>query len=71
MRLGMLVDVDRCIGCDTCAIACKTENNLPDDVWWNNVWTVGGEQDHTPAKTPGGPSMWFLTVACQHCDTPP
>ncbi|MGO1594341.1 MAG: 4Fe-4S dicluster domain-containing protein [Ancrocorticia sp.] len=71
MHLGMIVDTERCIGCDTCAIACKTENNLPDDVWWNNVWTVGGAQDHTPAATPGRPTMWFLTVACQQCENPP
>ncbi len=71
MHLGMLVDVERCIGCDTCAIACKTENNLPDDVWWNRVWTVGGAEQHTPAPTEGRPTMWFLTVACQHCENPP
>ncbi|WRS30109.1 4Fe-4S dicluster domain-containing protein [Actinomycetaceae bacterium MB13-C1-2] len=71
MRLGMIVDVGRCIGCDTCAIACKVENNLPDDVWWNRVLTVGGAEQHTPALTADRPTMWFLTVACQHCENPP
>lgn len=71
MRLGMVVDTVRCIGCDTCAVACKTENNLPDDVWWNRVWTVGGAESHTPSPTQPRPTMWFLTVACQHCENPP
>ena len=24
-----LIDVFRCIGCDTCSVACKMENGLP------------------------------------------
>lgn len=71
MHLGMAVDTARCIGCDTCAVACKTENNLPDDVWWNRVWTVGGPTKDTPAPTAPRPTMWSLTVACQQCENPP
>ncbi len=71
MRLGMLVDTKRCIGCDTCAVACKTENNLPDGVWWNRVWTVGGADRDTPTGTFPNLEMLFLTVACQHCENPP
>ncbi len=55
MRLGMVVDTVRCIGCDTCAVACKTENNLPDDVWWNRVWTVGGGLNPTRPPRPATP----------------
>lgn len=71
MRLGMLIDTARCIGCDTCAVACKTENNLPDGVWWNRVWTVGGAERDTPGGTFPNNFLSFLTVACQHCDNPP
>ena len=71
MRLGMLVDTKRCIGCDTCAVACKTENNLPDGVWWNRVWTVGGAERDTPTGKFPELEMSFLTVACQHCENPP
>ena len=41
-RLGMVIDTKRCIGCHTCAVACKVENNLPDTNWWNRVLNVGG-----------------------------
>ena len=26
---GMIVDIDKCIGCGSCVRACKTENNVP------------------------------------------
>ena len=42
-RLALLIDTKRCIACNSCAVACKIENNLPDGNWWNRVMTVGGE----------------------------
>lgn len=71
MKLGMLIDTTRCTGCETCAIACKVENNLPNEVWWNRVETVGGAKQDTPAGCFPQLEMSFLTVACQHCENPP
>lgn len=70
-RLAMLIDTTRCFGCHTCAVACKSENNLPDGVWWNRVVTVGGDQMDTPSGTYPHVDMSFITVACQHCEDPP
>ena len=35
MRWGMVIDLQKCIGCYSCVIACKQEHFLPRDVFWN------------------------------------
>jgi len=70
-RLVMLIDLKRCIGCNTCALACKVENNVPNTIWWNRVLTIGGEEMDTPEGKYPNLQMQYLTLACQHCDNPP
>lgn len=69
-RLGMVIDTVRCQGCHTCCMACKIENNLPDDNWWNRVVMVDGGEMDTPVGTYPNVSMTYRTMACQHCDNP-
>ena len=69
-RLGLVIDTKRCIGCHGCAIACKVENNVPDDIAWNRILTVGGESMDTPAGIFPNVTMSFLPLNCQHCDNP-
>ena len=33
-RIGMLVRVDACLGCQACQVACREENNFPYDELW-------------------------------------
>lgn len=63
MRYGMVIDQMRCIGCHTCAMACKIENNLTDGIWWNRILTMSRDAAH---KHEG-----YITLACQHCENPP
>ena len=70
-KLAMIIDLERCIGCHTCAMACKQGNNLPNDVWWNRVLTFGGTVMDTPHGNFPNLQMSFLTLNCQHCDDAP
>lgn len=69
-RYGMVVDTKSCIGCHTCAVTCKGENGVPDDIWWNRILTVGGDDMDTPAGEFPSLKMSFLPLACQHCENP-
>jgi molybdopterin-containing oxidoreductase family iron-sulfur binding subunit len=70
-RLVMVIDLKRCIGCHTCAVACKSHNNLPNEIWWNQILTHGGKSMDTPRGVYPNLQMQFLPLACQHCDNPP
>ncbi len=70
MHYGMAIDVKRCIGCQTCAVSCEMANNLPCDIWWNRVLTVGsGEIDIAEGQWPNNKISWIPT-SCQHCENP-
>ena len=70
-RYGFVIDTTRCVGCNFCSMACKVENNLPEDVWWSRAYTDGGEVEQTPSgEWPDNLHMAFMTVGCQHCDNP-
>ena len=58
------IDLDSCIGCHSCAVVCKQENNVGLGTYYNKVLTVG------PFGTYPDLEMYYLPVACQHCDNP-
>ena len=63
-RLGMLIDLKRCIGCDACTIACKQEQGTPPNVMFARVFSR--EYGKFP-KT----KKFFLPILCNHCEDPP
>lgn len=76
---GWIIDLDKCIGCESCSIACKSENNtrpvgsplpfrngrgvLPDHVSYR--WVVKKESGVYPT-----PVVTFVTSSCNHCQHP-
>ena len=73
-KWAMVVDIDRCTGCQACVVACQAENNirLNDDqaflrrraMEWIRIeryWE--GEYPNIRAR--------FIPVMCQHCDNAP
>ena len=72
-RLVMVIDLDRCAGCWTCAVACKAENNVALGNWWNRLTSVEttGAYFGEPGKGPDGkPVMTFMPLQCNHCTEP-
>ena len=63
-RWGMVVDINRCVGCQTCTIACKHANDTLPGVQWRSVLDV--ELGTFPDV-----QREFLVVGCQHCAEPP
>ncbi len=70
-RYGMVVDLGRCIGCWTCAIGCKSENDVPMGMWWNRLLTVGASNTDSATGEYPNLSLNFLPLSCQHCDNAP
>lgn len=70
MRKGMVIDLDACIGCQTCAVSCKVHNALPPTMWWNRVATIGAQTHQTAVGEHGALRMDFLPLSCQHCESP-
>lgn len=61
----MVIDLDRCIGCYSCEVSCKMENNVDLGVTYNKVLTMG------PTGTFPKLEMYYLPSICQSCKDAP
>ncbi len=66
---GIVIDQERCIGCEACSVACKKENNGLSG--WIQVVTQNAISKGTPAGTYPNVAMHFLPTLCNHCEWPP
>ena len=69
-KLGIAINKTRCIGCQTCAHACKMQNNVPSGMRWNRVLTEGCDVEDGALGEFPNLSRGYLPVACQHCENP-
>ncbi len=62
-RLGMVIDLKRCVACHSCTIACKAENGTPPGVFWAKV--LRSENGKYPTVI-----RQSLPILCMHCVEP-
>ena len=81
----MVVDIDKCTGCQACVVACQSENNLPintEDLFhqrrayeWIRIeryWEVPDEYRDHPEDAPfQDVKARFMPILCQHCENAP
>ena len=69
-KLGIAINLERCVGCNTCANACKMQNNIPMNMLYIRVETDGVDTADGAQGTYPDLSRTYIPVACQHCENP-
>lgn len=64
MSLGFYVDLQRCIGCRTCQVACKDRRDL------QSAGPRPRRVDSFECETYPDVSLFHLALSCNHCDEP-
>lgn len=59
----MVMDLRKCVGCQTCTVACEVENFLPRKISWGRV------EDYEEGEYPNV-RRTFLPMPCMHCEEP-
>ena len=66
---AIVTDLNRCVGCLACSVACKALNNVPVGNFWNKTLRIGPNPIEEGGQFPDV-YTYFLTVQCQHCENP-
>ena len=64
MQYGMIIDLERCVGCHACTIACKAEWDVPVEFHRNWVYRMG------PNRVGDEIASTYYPGLCNHCGEP-
>jgi molybdopterin-containing oxidoreductase family iron-sulfur binding subunit len=82
----MAIDLNKCIGCNACVIACQAENNVPivgkeqvirgREMHWLRIdryfqADVTAKKSHDSIHSPVDTKVVMQPMACAHCETAP
>lgn len=83
---GMAIDMNSCIGCGACTVACQVENNVSvvgkqevlnrREMAWIRIdryysSPAGAETNHELEEAADNPEVTFQPMMCQHCNNAP
>lgn len=64
LQKGFIFDLNKCVGCHACRIACRIENAGSSELPWRGIHTFNPIQ-HT------GLPVYHFSLACNHCEEAP
>lgn len=76
----MVIDLRKCVGCQSCTVACKSENNIPIGYYrtWVDVAEIGSTLQTSLGNTVTANGTYEQQIKirnipklCNHCDNPP
>ncbi len=81
---GMTIDLQSCVGCNACVIACQSENNIPivgadqvtrgREMLWMRIdryYSTNAKDDLRERIESEDPQMVIQPMTCQHCESAP